>query len=115
MAELLRALLERPGLTIAVAPDCDSAEALILSTPPSVIVLDHMLPGRTGLEVAKLAQPLGIPIVLVSAYATLDVMAQYTNLGVTEIQSKPFSVEQLHRTVERLLKHPPPPPPTLDT
>lgn len=115
VAALLRALLDRPGLTIAVAPDCDTAEALIRATPPSVIVLDHMLPGRNGLEIAKLAQPLAIPVVLVSAYATVDVIAQYTNVGVTEVHPKPFSVEALHRTVERLLKHPPAAPVTLDT
>jgi CheY-like chemotaxis protein len=95
MRFLARAVLESAGLTV-VSEAADGPEALervrALDPPPvpTVILLDNMMPGLTGLEVAErvLADTPEQLIVLFSAYLSDEVKAQADRLGVTACVSK---------------------------
>jgi CheY-like chemotaxis protein len=92
---LVRALLERSGMSV-VEEAADGLEALVsvsrLDPPPvpTVIVLDHSLPGLTGLEVAErvLAELPEQRIVLFSAYLDRDVQRQAKAIGVRACVAK---------------------------
>ena len=95
MRVLARAVLEAAGLQV-VAEAADGPEALVrfrdLDPPPvpTVILLDNMMPGLTGLEVAEriLADNPGQLIVLFSAYLSDEVKVEADRLGVTACVSK---------------------------
>src|SRR3954452_775165 len=92
---LVRALLERSGMSV-VDEAVDGLDALVsvsrLDPPPvpTVIVLDHSLPGLTGLEVAErvLAALPEQRIVLFSAYLDGDVKRQAQAIGVRACVAK---------------------------
>jgi CheY-like chemotaxis protein len=95
MRQLVCALLARAGLDV-VDEALDGPEALLaierLDPPPvpTVIVLDQLMPGMTGLEVAKrvLEQFPSQRIVLFSAFLTEDLKRQAAEIGVRACVSK---------------------------
>src|SRR3569623_522266 len=53
-AEIVRALLVSRGLPVLVAHNGDQAMALFESARPSLVLLDVLMPGRSGWEVCRL-------------------------------------------------------------
>ena len=110
MRFLARAVLESAGLTV-VSEAADGPEALervrALDPPPvpTVILLDNMMPGLTGLEVAErvLADKPDQLIVLFSAYLSDEVTAQAARLGVTACVSK-VDVSNLGEIIRKLVE-----------
>jgi CheY-like chemotaxis protein len=108
MRFLARAVLETAGLRV-VAEAVDGPEALLrvheLDPPPvpTVILLDHQMPGLTGLEVAArvLADIPGQLIVIFSAYLSDAVSAEASRLGIaacvskTEVNKLPTIIQDL--------------------
>jgi two-component system, chemotaxis family, chemotaxis protein CheY len=93
MRFLLRVLIEaaNQGLTIAAeASSGDEAIAQWREHQPDVVVLDHRMPDRTGLEVAAeiLAEHPGQSIILFSAYLDEETVARADELGVRACLSK---------------------------
>ncbi len=104
---LLQTTLEDPAHRILEASDGDSALRLIRQVRPDVVILDRMMPGQSGLEVAaaSLADPATkhIPVILLTA---LDRPAARDGDPVPEVFEylvKPFSPLQLLATVRRAL------------
>lgn len=114
MRFLARAVLERAGIEV-VAEATDGHEALAafhsLDPPPvpTVIVLDNMMPGLTGLEAAKdmLAAFPEQLIVLFSAFLSEEVEAEAARLGIAACVSK-IDVTRLPDIVRRLAASRPP-------
>jgi len=109
MRFLARAVLESAGLTV-VSEAADGPEALervrALDPPPvpTVILLDNMMPGLTGLEVAErvLADTPEQLIVLFSAYLSDEIKVQADRLGVTACVSK-VDVSKLGDIIRQLV------------
>src|SRR3954451_23910370 len=106
---LVRALLERSGMSVVDEAE-DGLQALDkvsrLDPPPvpTVIVLDHSLPGLTGLEVAErvLAELPDQRIVLFSAYLDRDVQRQAKAIGVRACVAK-TDILQLPEVISELM------------
>jgi len=62
--------LRRGGWDVVEAEDGEQAADVVASRDLDALVVDHRMPGRTGIEVARLARTIGYsgPIVLFSAY-----------------------------------------------
>jgi DNA-binding NarL/FixJ family response regulator len=93
MRFLLRVLIEaaNEGLTIAAeASTGDEAIAQWREHQPDVVVLDHRMPDRMGLDVAAeiLAEHPGQSIILFSAYLDDETIARADELGVRACLSK---------------------------
>jgi len=93
MRYLLRAVIERANEGLQVAAEAaDAAEALDRwrATQPDVIVLDHRMPGTTGLEVAAqiLAESPEQSIILFSAYLDDDLVSKAAEIGIRTCISK---------------------------
>jgi DNA-binding NtrC family response regulator len=91
------------GLEVEQAVDAASALAAIETAEPGfdVIVLDLRLPDMDDLTLVstirrRLPQ---VPVVLMTAFGTPEVVAQARALGVTNILSKPFELGELGRVV----------------
>lgn len=89
------------------AADADEAEAALSGESPATIVLDVMLPGRSGIEfLAELRAGDGeaaIPVVVVSAWQSADDAKAAFVAGADAFVGKPFDPEDLANVVEGLI------------
>jgi two-component system chemotaxis response regulator CheY len=93
MRFLLRSVIERANEGLEVAGEAGGAEEALAqwrSLGPDVIVLDHRMPGTTGLQVAEmiLSERPGQSIILFSAYLDDDLVARASALGIRACISK---------------------------
>jgi DNA-binding NarL/FixJ family response regulator len=84
---LVRALIRTANHELSVSGEAATGEEALASVDgidPSVVLLDHMMPGMTGLETAKemLARRPGQRIILFSAYMTEELCRQARSVGV---------------------------------
>jgi two-component system, OmpR family, response regulator RegX3 len=103
LADTLRYNLEREGFAVAVATDGRLALERFRSEPPSLVILDLMLPEISGLDVCRqIRQISNVPIIMVTAKdAEADKVAGL-ELGADDYVTKPFSVREL---VSRVRAH----------
>lgn len=107
LRELVRATLEPSGCEIVEARDGDESLELARSLAPDLIVLDVMMPGRSGLQVldALRNDPRfeQTPVVVLSARAQLAEREALAQAGATRFLTKPFSPRELRAEIASLL------------
>lgn len=111
MAELLRRGLEEEGYVVATALDGPTGLAMARASSFELILLDVMLPGMDGFEVARRLRADGIstPILMLTARdASFDVV-HGLDLGADDFLTKPFSFEVLLARIRALLRRGPAP------
>jgi YesN/AraC family two-component response regulator len=105
-------LLDLLGAVHEVRPASTGAEALaILKTEDlALIVLDYLLPDRTGLEVLAEIQATrpSLPVIMITGYDFEWLRASAIKLGVREYFPKPFHARDLMQAVRRILSGPVP-------
>jgi CheY-like chemotaxis protein len=105
---LVRATLDDASYEIAEAEDGDQSIELARSLKPDVILLDMMMPGRSGLEVLELlrADPelVQTPVVMLTARARASDRDAAVAAGADRYLAKPFSPLELISVVEELLE-----------
>jgi len=103
--ESLRLLL-RTQCEVATAPDVDSALDAIERSRPQLILLDLVMPRRSGLELLEelSERSLDIPVVVVTATTTISAAVEAMKRGAVDFVTKPFEVEGLRRKVRSLLR-----------
>lgn len=106
LRELIKAVLG-DRYEYVEAEDADQAEAVLARHDPRVIVLDVMLPGRSGIEfLAELrTQPRErpIPVVVVSAWQSPQDAQAALGAGADAFVGKPFDPKELAAVVETLI------------
>ena len=104
---LVRGALDLTDYEIVEARDGDESVDLARFCDPDLIVLDMMMPGRTGLEVlAELrTEPRfsEIPVIMLTARAQVEDRQAALEAGVSRFLPKPFSPLELASVVEELL------------
>src|SRR4051812_41341205 len=109
MAGLLRQGLEEDGHAVTLAGDGRHALEIAEAAEFDLILLDVMLPGINGLDVARRlrARHNPVPILMLTARdATADIV-QGLNLGADDYLTKPFSFEILLARVRALTRRGP--------
>lgn len=94
------------GYQVLEAADGTSGEALILKEQPHIVLLDWMLPGKTGNEVCTSIREKdfsGIVIMITAKAQDVDKIDAY-NFGVSDYITKPFSMEVLMALIENKVK-----------
>jgi DNA-binding response OmpR family regulator len=106
LAELLSAHLEAHAYRVTVCPSAEAARsALEGGLRPDIVLLDINLPGETGWSVLRsdaLAAAGHPPVVVASAMAVSP--ARLREYGIEGYLPKPFALETLRSTIERVLK-----------
>lgn len=95
--------------TLDFAYSGDQGLELALAQEYDVIVLDLMLPGRSGLEVCKAyrkAAGVQAPIIMVTARDTIDDKEAGFAVGADDYLVKPFSLRELKMRIEALARRP---------
>lgn len=109
--ELIVLNLERAGFEVSSAGSAEEGEALLKQHPFSVIVLDWMLPGRHGPQLAKMLRnnldTIDLGILMVTAKAAPDDIVAGLDAGADDYLSKPFEPSVLVARVKALLRRQP--------
>lgn len=105
--ESLRRALELEGYEIALADDGLAAlEALEKNDEPDAMILDVLMPGLDGLEVARRVRRGGsrLPILMLTARVEVDDRVAGLDAGADDYVTKPFALEELLARVRALLR-----------
>jgi len=106
--EMMRFTLQQEGFTVLEAGDANTMRALIADVQPDLILLDWMLPGVSGIEIARSLRrdenTRAIPIILLTARGEEDDMVHGLDAGADDYISKPFSNRQLLARMRALLR-----------
>ena len=104
---LCRVNLEAENMTVLEAADGDKGLELARAEHPDVILLDVMMPGRSGWEVAEELltdeATTGIPIIFLTARAEVRDRAKGIDLGGVDYVTKPFNPVELAPLVRDLV------------
>ncbi len=106
IVESMRIALEAAGYDILVARDGNQGLALAEREDPDLIILDMMMPKRSGyLVLEKLRRTRRVPtrVIMVTANEGSRHKAYAELLGVDDYIRKPFAMDRLMESVERLL------------
>jgi DNA-binding response OmpR family regulator len=103
--EVVQRYLEREGFQVELAADGNQALASIAARPPSLIVLDLMLPGVDGIEVCRQVRAASAtPIIMLTAKGHEADRVVGLELGADDYVVKPFSPRELVARVRSVLR-----------
>ena len=106
IVEAIRFILMRDGWDVSTLSDGDLAEDTIRSCRPDVVILDVMLPGRSGLEILAAlradAATRSLPILMLTAKGQGRDRAEAERIGASRFMSKPFSNTEILASVRAL-------------
>lgn len=104
---LVSKTLAGPDYRIVEARDGDEAYALALADCPDLLILDWMMPGKSGIEVAEALRNepgfAAVPVIMLTARAQNADRNRAVTLGVHSYLVKPFRPIELMETVEKIL------------
>ncbi len=104
--ESMRAALQAKGYEILVARDGNQGLAMAEREDPALVILDMMMPKRSGflvLERLRRTQKDPMRVIMITANEGSRHKAYAEMLGVDEYLRKPFAMDRLIESVERLL------------
>ena len=103
----LEYLLQREGYTVLVARDGQEALDTIAREQPALVLLDVMMPHKTGFEVRQAVRAdealQGTKILMLTAKGRETDVAKGMALGANAYMTKPFSTRELVQKVAELL------------
>ncbi len=106
MLEVVSAYLAREGHAVSVATDGEAALVAVATVAPDVVILDVMLPGRSGFDVLRELRASGLGPAVIMVTARDDVIDRVTGLelGADDYVVKPFEPRELVARVGALLR-----------
>jgi DNA-binding response OmpR family regulator len=102
----LRDNFERAGYAVRTAIEGQLGLDLARSLRPDLLLLDLMLPGRSGYEICQTlrAEDHDMPIIMLTALGQEDQIVKGLNLGADDYVTKPFSPAELVARVKAVLR-----------
>lgn len=108
LAEVLRYNLEAEGFAVCVAETGDQAEIALKNKIPDLVLLDWMLPGVSGVELARRMRSRpdtrSVPIVMLTARSDEADRVRGLSTGADDYVVKPFSLPELMARIKAILR-----------
>ena len=106
--DMLRVALEMAEYAVLEAEDAQTAHGLIVDKKPDLILLDWMLPGTSGIELARRLKrdevTRELPIIMLTAKGEEDNKIQGLEVGADDYITKPFSPRELVARLKAVLR-----------
>src|SRR6266446_3333079 len=111
LRELLSRYLRREGYRITTARNAADARAKLDGLAFDLLILDVMMPGESGFELAKaLRRTSQVPILMLTARAETESRINGLEIGADDYMAKPFEARELSLRVASILKRAQPTP-----
>lgn len=105
LSETLQYNLQREGYQVLSSTDAESALRLFQNETPDLVLLDVMLPSRSGFELCRLIREQDrTPIIFLTAKAGEDDRVTGLDMGADDYIVKPFSMKELLARVRTVLR-----------
>jgi len=104
--QVVSGILQDEGFEVLTAPDGEAALKRVGEDAPDLVLLDIALPGMDGLEVLdrlKRQYPF-LPVVIISAYGSVENAVKATRLGAYDFIEKPPHADKILLTVRNALE-----------
>ncbi|MGB2578373.1 DNA-binding response OmpR family regulator [Elusimicrobium simillimum] len=106
ISEMVKMMLERSGFEAVICDNGREALDVVKRENPNLIILDVMLPGMDGIEIAKAlnnsSDTANIPIIVASALEE----SKHLFEGISQVKgfaAKPFTIQQLLENVNKYI------------
>jgi len=108
IAELISINLRHAGYEVTVAASADQAQSLVDRVLPDLVLLDWMLPGQSGLQLAKRwrgdARTRELPVIMLTARNEEADKISGLDAGADDYLTKPFSTKELLARMRAVLR-----------
>ena len=104
--DILYESLASYGYEVISVSDADKAMQMLEEHNPEIALVDIKLPKTSGIELTKMlkaAKP-ELIIIIITGYPSFDSALNATKYGASEYIIKPFRLDELHKTIQKLLK-----------
>ncbi len=105
--EAISFILTRDGWTVHTHEDGETAAERVRKLPPDLVILDVMLPGRSGFDILQdlrgNAATKDIPVMMLTARGQAKDREMAMQLGATHFMTKPFSNAEVLENVRALV------------
>lgn len=106
--QMLRVGLERAQFRVVEAGNAQEARLRLAEAHPDLVLMDWMLPGVSGVELARelkaAPQTKALPIIMVTARTEEEDRVRGLNIGADDYVSKPFSMPELVARIRAVLR-----------
>lgn len=101
MREGIATVLGKSGYRVETADDGLAGAEAFRKTQPDLVITDLKLPGKSGMHLLQefREQRADIPIILISAFGSIDLAVNALKLGARDFIAKPFSIDELKSKV----------------
>ncbi len=108
IAELIAINLRHAGHAVTLAMDAEQAQAAVDGVLPDLVLLDWMLPGQSGLALAKRwrsqARTRELPVIMLTARVEESDKIAGLDAGADDYLTKPFSTNELMARIRAVLR-----------
>ena len=106
MVDNVARILKRASYQCLTTTDPHQALALVESERPDLVLTDLKMPGMDGMELLRRSHAVDptLPVIVITAFATIESAVAAIKDGAFDYLPKTFSVDQLTVTVERALR-----------
>jgi DNA-binding response OmpR family regulator len=106
--EAISFILSREGWTVHTHEDGETAMDKVRATPPDLIILDVMLPGRSGFDILRDiredAATKTLPVMMLTARGQAKDRELALRLGANHFMTKPFANQDVKDYVRKLME-----------
>ncbi|MFQ5672413.1 MAG: UDP-3-O-acyl-N-acetylglucosamine deacetylase [Nitrospinales bacterium] len=102
----LEGILSDEGYDVTSAEDGLDALEIVQSDPPNLVLLDIWIPGMDGIEVLRTIKAYNpeTDVLIMSGHASIDTAVKATKLGASDFIEKPFSLDELVKSVKNVFR-----------
>jgi len=103
LRDFIAEVLRRKGIEAIVVADGEEAIAKLKECPFDLVITDLKMPGKDGMDVLKEAKALypQMPVILATAFASIETAVEAMKLGALNFVLKPFSPEAIEINLEK--------------
>ncbi|MFK7883096.1 MAG: sigma-54-dependent transcriptional regulator [Phycisphaerales bacterium] len=107
MRDSVGSTLTRAGFTVRTAPDGRTALKEVAGRRPDAIITDLSMPGMTGVDLLAEIRAFDddLPVVLMTAFGTVETAVEAMKRGAFDYITKPFEGDEMIIAVKRAIQH----------
>lgn len=107
MRDSVGSTLQRAGFAVVTAESGEQALAIAAKRRPDAVVTDLKMPGLSGIELLERLREIDseLPVVLMTAFGTIETAVSAMKLGAFDYITKPFQGDELVIAMKRACQH----------